>query len=62
MNGKRFSTFDLANGDINMLNQTEYHGGGWYIKRHYRRNYNGERIGEYFTIHQRRQFISRKSK
>lgn len=62
MNGKKFLTFDLANGQITMLNAVKHNGGGWYIKRHYRRNYNGERIGEYFTIHQRRQFISKKSK
>lgn len=46
-----YYTFDEANGTANMRQRV--FGGCWYVKRHYR-TCNGERIGEWFSIHKRR--------
>jgi hypothetical protein len=49
-----YLTFDAANGAANMRNHENGKlVGGWYVKRHYR-TCNGERIGEWFSIHKRR--------
>lgn len=46
-----YNTFDAANGAANMRRSTL--GGSWYVKRHYRTR-GGERVGYWYSIHQRR--------
>lgn len=50
-----FYTFDEANGAANMRNhENGKFVGGWYVKRHYQRNYLGEIVGNWYSIHKRR--------
>ena len=53
---KIYLTFDQANGTATMWNRTESGNINfpYYVKRHIRRNSNGEITGEYFTIHKKR--------
>lgn len=46
-----YYTYDEANGTANMRQRTL--GGCWYVKRHYRVS-GGERVGFWYSIHQRR--------
>ena len=54
-----YLTFDEANGAANMRNYDNGRFvGGWYVKRHYRREYggclNGTITGYWYSIHRRR--------